>query len=215
LPKLKGADSEDMAFPLPEYGRCQDLRESLRFQRVPVTLRGRYMLESRLEYPCQTIEMSPGDMSLAAPAKAQVGEKVIVYLEQIGRFAGVAIGRTEAGFALTMSLSPTKRDRLADQLTWFANRNAISLPEDRRHDRIVPIMQRTLLRLPDGQETIVKIRDLSISGVGLETEARPVAGARVFIGATRAVVVRHFAGGIGAEFERPFRPGEINEETRL
>ncbi len=131
------------------------------------------------------------------------------------RFAGVAVGYTEAGFALTMNLSPMKRDKLADQLTWFANRNATSLPEDRRHDRIVPIMQRTLLRLPDGHEIIVKIRDLSISGVGIETEARPNPGARVFVGATRAVVVRHFAGGIGAEFEKPFRPGEINEETRL
>ncbi len=49
-----------MAVPLSEYGRRQEPRESRRFQRVPVTLRGRYMLESRLEYPCQTIEMSPG-----------------------------------------------------------------------------------------------------------------------------------------------------------
>ncbi len=213
--KFEAQIREDMAAPQPEFVRSQDLHDSQRFQRVPVVLRGRYMLESRLEYPCETIEMSPGDMSLAAPVKARVGETVIVYLEQIGRFAGAAIGHTEAGFVLSMGLSPMKRDKLADQLTWFANRHAISLPEDRRHDRIVPIMQRTLLRLPDGHETIVKIRDLSISGVGLETEARPSPGARVLIGGTRAVVVRHFVGGIGAEFERPFRPGEINEETRL
>lgn len=204
-----------MADPQRADDYIHDLSESRRFQRVPVSLFGRYMLESQLEYPCQTIVMSPGDMTLLAPVKARIGEKVIVYLEHIGRFAGVAVAQFEAGFAVAMDLSPMKRDRLADQLTWFANRHAIGTAEDRRHERIVPIMQRTLLRLSDGQEIIVKIRDLSISGVGLETEARPDQGSHILVGATPAIVIRHFAGGIGAEFETPFRPGEIDEGTRL
>lgn len=192
-----------------------DTDDNRRYQRVPVKLFGRYMLESRREYPCQTLEMSPGDMTLFAPVKAEVGEKVVVYLDEIGRFAGVAIRQIENGFAMTMSLPPMKRDKLADQLTWFANRHAFNLPEDRRHERIVPLMQRTLLRMPDGQELMVKIRDISLSGVGIETDARPVLGARIVVGSTPAVVVRHFEGGIGGEFERPFNVGEIDESTRL
>lgn len=173
------------------------------------------MLESRREYPCQTIEMSPGDMMLFAPVKAQIGEKVVVYLDEIGRFAGVTMRQTEVGFALSMNLPPMKREKLADQLTWFANRHAFNLPEDRRHERIIPLMQRTLLRTEDGQELIVKIKDISLSGVGIETEARPILGSRIIIGTTPAVVVRHFEGGIGAEFNRPFNVGEIDESTRL
>lgn len=197
----------------PSY--IYDVREQRRFQRVPVALFGRYMLESRREYPCQTREMSPGDMVLCAPVKAQIGEKVVVYLDEIGRFAGIAMRQTESGFALTMSLPPMKRDKLADQLTWFANRHAFSLAEDRRHERIVPLMQRTLLRLPDGQEIIVKIMDISLSGVGVMTEAKPDLGSHVVIGATPAVIVRHFEGGIGAEFATPFLPGGIDESMRL
>lgn len=202
--------------PMPQsLQSILDSHENRRFQRVPVTLFGRYMLETRREYPCQTIEMSPGDMTLFAPVKAKIGEKVVVYLDEIGRFAGVAVRVTETGFAICMSLPPMKRDKLADQLTWFANRNAFSLPEDRRHGRIVPLMQRSILRLPDGQEAIVKIRDISLSGVGLETDIKPPIGAHVVIGSTRATVVRHFEGGIGGEFERPFAAGEIDESTRL
>jgi len=204
-----------MAAIQPQLNYLYDSRENRRFQRVPVTLFGRYMLESRREYPCQTVEMSPGDMTLFAPVKAQIGEKVVVYLDEIGRFAGVAMRQTDVGFALSMNLPPMKRDKLADQLTWFANRHAFNLPEDRRHERITPLMQRTLLRLPDGQEIIAKIKDISLSGVGIETEARPYLGANVVIGTTRAVVVRHFEGGIGAEFEKPFNPGDIDESTRL
>jgi len=192
-----------------------DTNENRRFQRVPVKLFGRYMLESRREYPCQTVEMSPGDMTLFAPVKAEVGEKVIVYLDEIGRFAGVAVRLTETGFAIAMNLTPMKRDKLADQLTWFANRHAFNLPEDRRHERIVPLMQRTLMRLPDGQELIVKIRDISLSGVGIETDMRPELGVHIKVGSTSAVVIRHFDSGIGAEFERPFLVGEIDESTRL
>lgn len=192
-----------------------DQNENRRFQRVPVTMFGRYMLESRREYPCQTIEMSPGDMTLFAPVKAQIGEKVVVYLDEIGRFAGVAVRQTENGFAMAMTLPPMKRDKLADQLTWFANRHAFNLPEDRRHERIVPLMQRTLLRLPDGQEIMAKIRDISLSGVGIETDARPAVGANIVVGSTPAVVVRHFDSGIGGEFLKPFAAGEIDESTRL
>ena len=199
----------------PRLQSFLDQNENRRFQRVPVVMFGRYMLESRHEYPCQTIEMSPGDMTLFAPVKAQIGEKVVVYLDEIGRFAGVAVRQTETGFAIAMTLPPMKRDKLADQLTWFANRHAFNLPEDRRHERIVPLMQRTLLRLPDGQEVMVKIKDISLSGVGIETEARPEIGARIVVGATTATIVRHFDNGIGAEFLKPFTAGEIDESTRL
>ncbi|MCX7900011.1 MAG: PilZ domain-containing protein [Methylocystis sp.] len=199
----------------PRLQTILDTHENRRFQRVPVTLFGRYMLETRREYPCQTVDMSPGDITLFAPVKAKIGEKVVVYLDEIGRFAGVAMRTTETGFSMVMNLTPQKRDKLADQLTWFANRGAFNLPEDRRHERIVPLMQRSLLRLPDGQEAIVKIHDISLSGVGIETDVKPPIGTRITIGQTRAVVVRHFDGGIGGEFERPFNPGEIDESTRL
>ena len=176
---------------------------------------GRYMLESRREYPCQTLEMSPGDMLLFAPVKARVGEKVVVYLDELGRFAGTAVRQSESGFAISMNLPPMKRDKLADQLTWFANRHAFALPEDRRHERIVPLMQRAMLRLPNGQEIIVKIRDISLSGVGVETETKPPMGSRIVVGSTPATIVRHFEGGVAGEFERPFVAGEIDESTRL
>ncbi|HEY8162917.1 MAG TPA: PilZ domain-containing protein [Methylocystis sp.] len=204
-----------MAVIQPQLSYLYDLQEKRRFQRVPVKLFGRYMLESRREYPCQTVEMSPGDMSLFAPVRAEIGEKVVVYLDEIGRFAGTAVSQTDVGFTMSFTLPPMKRDKLADQLTWFANRHAINLQEDRRHDRIVPIMQRTLLRLPEGQEVIAKIKDISLSGVGIETESRPPLGARVLIGSTPAKIVRHFEGGIGAEFDKPFNPGDIDESTRL
>jgi hypothetical protein len=189
--------------------------EQRRFQRVAVSLLGRYMLESRREFPCQAVEMSPGDMQLFAPVKAQIGEKVIVYLDELGRFAGLATRQTPTGFSIEMNLSAAKRDKLADQLTWLANRHAVALTDVRRHERVVPIRQRVLVKFPDGTEHIIKIKDVSISGVALETDVQPALGSNIIVGRTPATIVRHFAGGVAGEFMTPFEPGQIHESMRL
>ena len=186
-----------------------------RHQRVPVSLSGRYMLVSREEHPCATVNMSPGGILLVAPVKAQIGERVIVYLDPIGRFAGTAIRQESTGFAMSMNLPPEKRKKLADQLTWLANRDSVGLPEARTHERFVPLMQRSMLRLPNGAEHVVKIKDISISGVGIETAVRPALRSPIVIGKAPAEVVRHFEGGFAAEFTQPFAVGMIDESTRL
>jgi len=140
---------------------------------------------------------------------------VIVYLDELGRFAGRCLRQTETGFELSMSLPPLKRDKLADQLTWFANRHAVGLPEDRRHERIVPLMRRAMLRLPDDREIIVKILDVSVSGVGIETDCQLPLGSRIVVGSTPAVVVRQFEGGFAGEFQKPLAPEAVDESIRL
>jgi PilZ domain len=203
-----------MSLPQLDLTSAPDRRAERRHQSVPVTLFGRYMLESQREFPCQTLAMSPGDMTLLAPVKARTGEKVVVYLDEIGRLAGVAARRMEIGFVVIMNLPPFKREKLADQITWFANRHHFN-PSDRRHERVEPLMRLTLMRLADGRESVVKIIDLSLSGAGVETELRPHIGARVRLGGTPGVIARHRKDGVGVEFERPFRPGELDESTRL
>lgn len=69
-----------------------------RFQTVPVRLFGRFMVESREEYPCQTTSMSPADVVLFAPMKPAFGEKVVLYLDDPGRFVGVSVHQSETVF---------------------------------------------------------------------------------------------------------------------
>ena len=116
------------------------------------------------------------------------------------------------GFAVTIKTPSTKRDMLADKLTWFANRISLDLSEERRHHRIAPFMQRAMLRLPDGHELIVKIRNFSTSGIAIETNIRPEI---VVVGDTPIIVLRYFEGGFAGEFVTPFAAGEIHEATKL
>src|SRR5690349_12257550 len=88
-----------------------------RFQRVKVSVLGRYMLEDRREFPCQVLEMSPGDAAVIAPVAGNPGEKIIAYLDHIGRVEGIIVDAIDGGFVIDMSASPRKRDKMAAQLT--------------------------------------------------------------------------------------------------
>src|SRR3569833_437305 len=171
-----------------------------RFQRVKISVLGRYMLANRSEFPCQVLEMSPGDAVVIAPVSGNPGEKVIAYLDHIGRVEGGITDSTEGGFVMDIAASPRKRDKMAAQLTWLANKDLLNLPEDRRHERVVPDNRHSTVVLDDGRRYNCKIIDISLSGAAIELAVRPAMGTPVTLGRMRARVVRHFANGVAVEF---------------
>src|SRR5262249_56459276 len=118
-------------------------------------LLGSYMLADRGEYPCQVTNMSPGGMALVAPVTGAIGERVIAYVDHVGRLEGVIARQFQNGFAMTIAATTRKRDKLAAQLTWLANRHILGLPEDRRHGRVAPKNPAARLILPNGNNIAV------------------------------------------------------------
>jgi len=189
--------------------------ERRRHQRVKVNLLGRFMLEDRREYPCQVVNMSPGGMLLVAPVSGKVGERVIAYVDHLGRLEGKIARQAESGFAMSISATSRKRDKLAAQLTWLANREILNLPEDRRHGRVVPRNPIARLVLPNGTNVTVRVIDVSASGaaVSIAPNLRPVVGAAVTIGKTPGRVVRHIENGFAIEFTRLQHPDSVEDNV--
>jgi hypothetical protein len=171
-----------------------------RNQRVIVNLLGRFMLEDRREFPCQTQNMSPGSLALTTPIVGRVGERVVAYIDHIGRVEGQITRAYDGGFAMTINATLRKKDKLAAKLTWLANRHELNLPEDRRHDRVTPTITSVSIALPDGREYRAKVVDMSLSGAALAMEVKPPIGSPLMIGKLRGSVVRHFEEGIAVEF---------------
>ena len=186
-----------------------------RHRRVPLALLGRYMLASRHEYPCQSVDMSPGGLALVAPVQGLIGERIVVYLESIGRLEGQIVRHTEHGLALAITATVRKRDKLASQLTWLANRRSLGLPEDRRHERIAPRHTAVKVLVDQTHEFTGRLVDVSLSGAALTTELRPEIGASVMVGRTPARVVRLFEGGIAVEVLLPLSPDRFDENIVL
>jgi len=187
--------------------------ERRRFQRVRVNLLGRYMLSDRREFPCQVTDMSPGGMALIAPVVGHPGERVIAYVDHVGRLEGVIARQFQNGFAMTIGATTRKRDKLAAQLTWLANRHILGLPEDRRHGRIAPKNPMARLILPNGVNIAVRVIDISQSGAAVATDQRPELGAPITIGKTAGRVVRHLEEGFAIEFVRLQHPDFVEENV--
>jgi hypothetical protein len=202
-----------MAMPVTKLKILPLAEERRRHQRVKVNLLGRYMLEDRREYPCQVVDMSPGGMLLVAPVSGRPGERVIAYVDHLGRLEGQIARPAENGFAMTISATARKRDKLAAQLTWLANREILNLPEDRRHGRFAPRNPVARLVLPNGTNVTVRVIDVSASGaaVSIAPNLRPVVGAAVTIGKTPGRVVRHIENGFAIEFTRLLHPDSIED----
>jgi hypothetical protein len=189
--------------------------ERRRHQRVKVNLLGRYMLTDRQEYPCQVTNMSPGGMALIAPISGTPGERVIAYVDHLGRLEGKIARTFPNGFAMTIAATARKRDKLAAQLTWLANRHILNLPEDRRHGRFTPRNPLARLILPNGNNVACRVIDLSQSGaaIGIAPDLRPPVGAMVTIGKTPGRVVRHIEDGFAVEFTRLQHPDFLEDNV--
>ena len=185
--------------------------ERRRFQRVRVNLLGRYMLADRREFPCQVVDMSPGGMAVIAPVVSAPGERIIAYVDHLGRLEGRIARGLPNGFAMTISATPRKRDKLAAQLTWLANRHILGLPEDRRYGRIVPLNPLAQLIMPNGVNLTCRIIDVSQSGAGVATDQRPPIGAVITLGKIQGRVVRHLEDGFAIEFTRLQHPDFLEE----
>ena len=184
-----------------------------RYQRVKVNLLGRYMLADRREFPCQVVNMSPGGMALIAPVVGAPGERVIAYVDHLGRLEGHVARLFENGFAMTIGATARKRDKLAAQLIWLANRQILGSPEDRRHGRIVPRNPIGRLIMPNGVNVSCGIIDVSQSGAGIATDQRPPVGALITLGKVQGRVVRHLEDGFAIEFTRLQHPDFLEENV--
>lgn len=170
------------------------------FNRVTISVHGRFMRADHSEHDCIVDTMSPFDAVISSNARPAVGERIVAYLDYLGRIEGAV---TEAGMrTFTMSLNATdrKRDKLSAQLTWLANKHELGLPEDRNHERVAPSNPSAEIQLDDGRRYPCRIIDLSVSGAAVEIDVRPAFGTMVILGNMRGRVVRHFQEGIAMEF---------------
>jgi hypothetical protein len=171
-----------------------------RHKRIAVTLPGRFMRESKEEHPCKLVDISAGGAAVTSPVAVTIGERIVAYFDHVGGIEGEVVRELEGGFAFKIHATSHKREKLAAQLTWLANRSELDDEASRRHDRIAPKLGESTLQLAEGIALTCRVLDISISGASIATPARPDIGTEVVLGKLRARVVRHHPQGFGVQF---------------
>jgi PilZ domain len=171
-----------------------------RHGRAPVSVFGRFMREDKQEYPCQVVNMSAGGMAMIAPVSVKDGERIVAYLDNLGRIEGIVVRSFEGGFAVRILASLYKRERIANLLTWLINQKSLGLGEERKHERIVPRINASKLIMPNGDVHNCRVIDVSLSGASVACTVKPPLGTMVILGRMRGRVVRHHELGIALQF---------------
>lgn len=175
-----------------------------------VALFGRCMLPNQLEIPCQAVEMSPEQAKLVSAHCPNIGERAIVYLDNVGRIEGNISQHFQGGFALEIDCTPRKRDKLAGQIRQLENHEAFGPENQRDYQRIEPQNTNSELKLADGRSYPIKIIDISLSGAAIEIAVKPAIGSKVWLAGMQGTAVRHFQEGIGMQFATVANKSSVN-----
>lgn len=186
--------------------------ERRRFRRVRVDLPGRLFVPSQAqESVCKVIDLSPGGAAIQSEMQPETGVQVVLYVDGFGRFEGVVATGSDGGFGVRFNCTPMKRERIAEQLTLFLNRDVVTEADLRRHDR-TPAKGFTRFTRSDGEMVKCEVLDLSLSGVSVKTDSRPPVGEFVLIGQMAGRVARHHDEGVGIEFVGSALPDKTKPE---
>ena len=93
--------------------------------------------------------------------KCEEGERIVAYLDHIGRVEGIVARSVEGGFAVRILASASRRERIVNLLTWLINQESLGLSEERKHERVVPRISASKLILPNGDVHSCRVLDVS------------------------------------------------------
>jgi hypothetical protein len=180
-----------------------------RHRRSQMKLSVRFLLPDGSEHNGIVTNISVGGMHVKTDARPPQDSIVIAYVQDLGRLEGLVSRAESDGFAVRLTLSALRRDKLEEKLGTGRKENSA---EGRRHERESTTGVTRIMRA-DGRELPCRVIDLSLGGVSVETAEWPPLGEQVMVGKMRGRVVRHHELGIAIEFtDIPPSRGSLAEQ---
>jgi hypothetical protein len=176
----------------------QDPSERRRHRRVDFNAKARVLKADGVEEPCLVINASAGGALFKAVNPPAEGDRVVVYIDDVGRFEGFVIRSSKHAFAVDYRSRRAKSRRTADSLTEAVHKRAMSL--DRRGTPRIRRDGPAMVTLEDGTVVECQILDISLTGASIAIAERPPLGAPLTIGKMQAKVVRRHETGVGVVF---------------
>jgi len=201
----------DMTKHAGRHGSDEEPRgaDRRKHRRAALKLGVRFLLANGTEHSGMVTDISLGGMAISSEAQPESGSIVIAYVEGFGRLEGMVSRLNAKGFAVRLTLSAIKREKLEERLS---SNKKTSPHEGRKHERESTATATRIIRA-DGRSLACRVIDLSLGGVSVETAEWPALGEQVVVGKMRGRVVRHHELGIAIEFtDIPPSRGSLAEQ---
>jgi len=197
----KHSDHDDNPLRAPRAGAAAPAAsgdERRKHRRLSTRLKARYLDAQGREKPCLIVNISAGGALLKAKSPPAAREKIILYIDQVGRFEASVIRSEGVEFAVSYAAKRAKNARTADNLTKILNQDRQTT--DRRRTPRIEQNESAVIYLEDGAARPCAIMDISLTGASLEIAPRPPLGSHVILGRMTAKVVRRHDKGVSVIF---------------
>jgi hypothetical protein len=162
---------------------------------------GRGLEDERLRvHPCRARSVSTSLAVVTSDASAEVGEPVVLRLENIGIRRGVIERCLHGGFIIKIEPDAEGTAVLERRIDWLRQKSQGRAENKRIFKRVLPRDPNVRIVLGTGEQLPCRIRDMSASGVAVMCDTRPALGHLVAIGSVPGTIVRHFKDGFAVRF---------------
>ena len=169
-----------------------------RARRAAVKLRGRFLAADGREHPCETVDVSVTGVALHAYMTPTIGERLVIYLDELGRLEGVVTSQRREGFVVELMVQLTRAAKLAQKLSALADKaDDFALRDD-----AAARSRKAELRVEFGQTYQVNVVDETFIGARIAAHFSLLPGVRVFIDGRPAMVTHDSGAGFQVRFER-------------
>lgn len=189
--------SERLALGLKSVSQL--LRDKRKYRRIALPLTVKMLMEDGTEGEAIVRDISAGGAAVLCKERPPVGSPIVIYVQDVGRLEGSIVRHHPHGFAVTFTASRQKQDKVADKLTWLANRSRLGLADEGMSIAGVSANAAELV-LNDGSRLDCRIVGLSLNGASVQVKPKLAIGTPVFLGRMTGIVTHHLPDGVGIEF---------------
>lgn len=151
------------------------------------------------EAPCRITELSPDGASIQSELIPGSGDAVVLYVDKLGRFEGMLSHSDGNVLEVKFVCTAAKRERTLEQIAAIRDQGVEGGSILRRHER-APRKAGAEFTRANGQIVSCEVIDISVNGVSLKTDIRPLIGEFVLIAGIAGRVSRYHEQGIGLEY---------------
>ena len=177
-------------------------KERREHPRVDGEIEARLLINNNANAVVEVQDVSAGGIAFHYDGSVAIGDHIVAHLDGGARFEGDVVRIFNGGFAITLAMSTHKRKRLAETLERARARGrAIDrLNLERRLATRVSAMRQSVICETADRRVPVRIIDMSLTGVAIETEELLEMDSLVVIGKMRGTVVRKDGNRYGVQF---------------
>ncbi len=172
--------------------RCIVSKERRAHPRIDGEIAANILINNEENAVARVLDVSAGGIGFLFSGSVALGDSVVAHLDGGTRLEGDVVRLFDGGFAISLAMSEHKRQRLAETLDRerARGRSLDKLSLERRIAKRVKGMTQSVVCETANRRFPVRIVDMSLTGVAIETEEKLEMDALVVIGKMRGSVVR-------------------------